>query len=538
MLLPFAVAGLALLISYLYNLLRYKRFKQYAHLPQMQPSLALGNLKAMGEMIRAGPPNGHPDLAFAAMNEALGRPPLMLADLRPFGPAMVVVRSHEVAEQISRASRQFPHSLPKMPEVFNHMIHVTGPTAILAANGEEWKQLRKRFNPGFAPQHLITFLPCILDKASSFLDHLDRFAQSNQSFSLVQLSGNLTFDIICGVVMDRDFGAQDSDRQNEFLRAYHELFQSYASEQVDLPWYLTPRTEWKRKRLANRIRATLRAIVREAYADQGIGTTKSRSILALSIADDARKMSSQAVDEACDQLNTFLFAGHDTTSVLLSWAFYELFRNPRAQKALCDELDEIFGPDSSPATVRDHLLSDGGQGLLHRMSYTSAVIKETLRLWPPAGTARMTKPGAGITVHTSGGEYRLEGVDVYNCATLIQRDPAVYGETADDFVPERWLPGSSAAREFPHSAWRAFERGPRSCVGQELALLEARVVLALVARRYAFAKVGRGEPSLDGSGRLRLDAKGRVVVASEMYPTRQVTPKPVDGMMMRVEVRS
>jgi cytochrome P450 len=126
------------------------------------------------------------------------------------------------------------------------------------------------------------------------------------------------------------------------------------------------------------------------------------------------------------------------------------------------------------------------------MTYTATAIKETLRLWPPAGTARMTKLGAGIRVQTSAGEYNLEGVNVYNCAIMIQRDPEVYGDTANGFVPERWLQNedvSEEAKQIPSSAWRPFERGPRNCIGQELANLEASIVVALVARRYDFVKV-------------------------------------------------
>lgn len=90
------------------------------------------------------------------------------------------------------------------------------------------------------------------------------------------------------------------------------------------------------------------------------------------------------------------------------------------------------------------------------------------------------------------GEYNLEGVNVYNCALMIQRDPAVYGDTANDFVPERWLRNENdahGAEPIPPSAWRPFERGPRNCIGQEMAFLEARVVVALTARRYDFVKV-------------------------------------------------
>lgn len=129
--------------------------------------------------------------------------------------------------------------------------------------------------------------------------------------------------------------------------------------------------------------------------------------------------------------------------------------------------------DSNPSTVCNKLLSNDGKVLLNSMKY--------------AGTARKTEPGAGLTVHTPTGEYPLEGVNVYNCAIMTQRDPEVYGDTANYFMPERWL--NETAEKIPASAWRAFERGPRKCIGQELANLEARIVVALVARRYEFSKV-------------------------------------------------
>lgn len=103
--------------------------------------------------------------------------------------------------------------------------------------------------------------------------------------------------------------------------------------------------------------------------------------------------------------------------------------------------------------MRDKLLLPGGEELLHCMPSSSAVTKETLRLWPPAGTARLTTPGTGVTVKTANGEeYPLEGVHVYNCAIMIQRDPEVYEDSADEFVPERWL--ECSGDRIPPGAWR------------------------------------------------------------------------------------
>lgn len=106
----------------------------------------------------------------------------------------------------------------------------------------------------------------------------------------------------------------------------------------------------------------------------------------------------KTIDVTCDQLSTFLFAGHDTTSTTLSWAFYELSRTSRALRAVCSELDELFGLDPSPASVHTRLTGPAGEKLAHRMTYTTAVIKKVLRLWPPGGTVRMTKPGDGLRV--------------------------------------------------------------------------------------------------------------------------------------------
>ncbi|KAI2621237.1 cytochrome P450 [Hypoxylon sp. NC1633] len=133
------------------------------------------------------------------------------------------------------------------------------------------------------------------------------------------------------------------------------------------------------------------------------------------------------------------------------------------------------------------------------MKFIDAVIKETLRLHPPASTVRMIDPATGFTVRApTGEEYNLDGVIMYSCQSIIQRDSTVFGNTADDWVPDRWL--GEAAKSIPVSAWRPFERGPRSCVGLELANLESRAIIAIVARKYDFIKTGLGESVLDKEG--------------------------------------
>ncbi|KAI0844617.1 cytochrome P450 [Daldinia vernicosa] len=181
------------------------------------------------------------------------------------------------------------------------------------------------------------------------------------------------------------------------------------------------------------------------------------------------------------------------------------------------------------------------------MKYIAAVIKETLRLHPPAATARTSAPGTGLTVRTPDGqEHCLDGVIIYNCESLIHRDPDVYGDSANTFVPERWIGEDDELskkysttlppNQIPNSAWRPFERGPRSCIGQEFANIELRVIIAVVARRYDFVKVGLGEIEIDETNLPVTANGGRLKVKPELYNTRQVTAKPVDGMRMKVKI--
>lgn len=347
--------------------------------------------------------------------------------------------------------------------------------------------------------------------------------------------------------MDEDFRAQSpQDQQSELVTLFRQLVLSYSQGTVTSSiWGRIERikSRYHRRNVTQRLEALLKDRIQRKFTEKTQSAEKagkkSRSILSLSL-QDIDQLTPKVLDQTCDQLKTFLFAGHDTTSILLQWSLYELSRTPRALNAIRTELDQIFGSDPSPGIVRDMLLSENGSELFRRMSYVSAVIKETLRLYPPSGSARYQPPGSGFTVTLPDGKpLCIDNVVVYNCDTMVQRDEGVYGETKDEFVPERWLGntdtsmetnadiaatgsemlnGNASAGKIPASAWRPFERGPRNCIGQEMANLEARVILACAVRRYDFTKVGLGTIKRDGiSGEPVLNSRGQYEVETELY---------------------
>lgn len=161
------------------------------------------------------------------------------------------------------------------------------------------------------------------------------------------------------------------------MRIFRELIETFNGEQIDLPRWCTPRLEWSRRRLATQVRGILTEIVQDKYAARSTTGASSRSILDMSL-KDIDGLSADTLNVTCDQLSSFLFAGHDTTGTTIAWVLYELFRTPHALRAVRAELDDLFGTEATQEAIVSRLLAPGGEELIYRMSYTSAVIKETL----------------------------------------------------------------------------------------------------------------------------------------------------------------
>ncbi|KAE9978939.1 hypothetical protein EG327_007200 [Venturia inaequalis] len=544
-----------LLVWLAYKFLNHYRTEQFKALPRMRPDLIWGHMKVVGEYVKAsekGRKGAHEDYAFKKICDDLGSPPLFVLDMRPLFYPMCIINSHQVMEQIAKPSKTFKYSVLKSPTM-KWLEPLMGPTSIMMAEGEDWKPIRKRFNPGFAPTHLVTLLPAILAQTERFTNRLDALAKSGEEFQLGELCTYLTFDIIGAVVLDEDFKAQTTD-QHPIVQEYLALTAAFeGAAPFNFPFGPTRN---KRQRLGKAVDKSIKTVVTQKFEQQlrarkeGQASHQGRSVIDLSL-QDTSILTPEILQETTDQVKSFIFAGHDTTSILLQWAFYTLSTHPQILQKLTFELDSVFGPSTLPSSVSAQFL-ERGEECLKQLPYTSAIIKETLRLFPPASTARLAPKGSGykITDPQTGDEMCLDGFMIYGNHYIIGRDKSVYGENADEFVPERWLgdtetstfpsPSSNLTEKseaIPPTAWRPFERGPRNCIGQELANIEARLILACSVRHYRFSKVGVGALKVDGMGRVVMGEKGVVETEGVMYNRRQVTAKPFDDMRMRVAVR-
>lgn len=189
-------------------------------------------------------------------------------------------------------------------------------------------------------------------------------------------------------------------------------------------------------------------------------------------------------------MQTFLVAGHETTSSLLTFVMYNLLKNPAAYLKAQREVDEVLGKGTMiPRHMKD-------------LKYLNAVLRETLRLYPTAPAfSRVARPGAGEVVSV-GGHALERNIPITVLLGRIHRDPTVYGEDADCFRPERML--DENFERLPQNAWKVhkapvlsrhghtltsiqpFGTGVRGCIGRAFAWQESLLVTALLLQRFDF----------------------------------------------------
>ena len=170
------------------------------------------------------------------------------------------------------------------------------------------------------------------------------------------------------------------------------------------------------------------------------------------------------------QIITFLIAGHETTSGLLSFATYYLLSNPDVLAKAYEEVDRVLGTDVSVKPTMKQV---------NALTYVQQVLKESLRLWPTA-PAFALRPYHDSVI---GGKYALKArSQVVVLLPALHRDPSVWGERAEIFDPDNFAPERERAR--PTNAYKPFGNGQRACIGRQFAMQEATLVIGMMLQRF------------------------------------------------------
>jgi cytochrome P450 len=230
---------------------------------------------------------------------------------------------------------------------------------------------------------------------------------------------------------------------------------------------------------------------------------------------------------AIPQLRIMFFVGHDSSAATICYIFYLLSQNPSAMEKVRAEHDELFGTDISAAPnlmrIQPHTLN--------KLPYTTAVIKEVLRLFPPASGFRLGRPGADIH-GDSGTRYPTDNTRIWVLHSVLHRNPR-YWKDPSAFIPERFLVGPEDPLYPVKGAYRPFEHGPRDCIGQALAMSVLKTSVVILARAFDVKPAYDEWDEMHGIPKLRTCR----FEGERAYQIGQAGAHPADGFPCRVEVR-
>ena len=357
---------------------------------------------------------------------------------------------------------------------------------LLTSEGEFWLRQRRLAQPAFHRARIASYAETMVRYTERMLANW----RGGEELDVHQEMMRLTLQIVAKTLFDADVESETREvgRALEVVMDLNSNFRRL----VMIPAWFPTRHNVKTHFAVKRLDKIIYRIIAERRASGRDAGDLLSMLLEARDEDGLRMTDRQLRDEAI----TLFLAGHETTAIALSWTWWLLAQHPAVEAKLHAELNSVLA--GRAPTVED----------LPRLPYLDRVLTESLRLYPPAwGMARLAIEDAEIA------GYRIpKGTGVSLSQWVVHRDPRWY-EDPEEFRPERWE--NDLMKRLPRFAYFPFGGGPRMCVGNNFALMEAALLLAAIAQRF----------------RLRL-VPGHPVV---LFPT--ITLRPRYGIRMTLEER-
>ena len=247
-----------------------------------------------------------------------------------------------------------------------------------------------------------------------------------------------------------------------------------------------------------RSRRRLNRVIQSIINDRRAHPVENNDLLETLLAAQDEQGQRMTDDQLRDEIMTLFMAGHETTANALCWTWYLLAMNPEADQRLHAEIDNVL--HGVPPSLAD----------LPRLPYTEMVVKESMRLYPPAwGIGRLALQDFELN------GYRIPaGTNVFLMQWITHRDERYYPEP-ERFIPERWQDDPIRRGKLPRFAYFPFGGGPRVCIGAAFAMMEVTLLLATIGQRFSFS----------------------LPPDSNVKPLFSITLRPKDGLTMRLHRR-
>ncbi|XP_025906201.1 cholesterol 24-hydroxylase [Nothoprocta perdicaria] len=389
--------------------------------------------------------------------------------LNAFHRVSVMILSPEGVKEILMSPQY-----QKDPRTYNNICNLFGErflgnSLVTERNYERWHKQRKIMDPAFSRTYLIGLMETFNEKAEELMEKLEEKAEGKKEFSMLTMMSRVTLDVIAKVAFGLELKTL-SDDQTPFPNAVTTIMKAMTETRIPFVKYMPGK-----QKLIKEIQASvrlLRRVGRECIKQRREavenGKEATMDILTQILKGDALK-EMRDDENMLDNFVAFFVAGHETTANQLSFTVMAVAQHPEILERLQAEVDEVIG-------AKRHIDYED----LCKLKYLSQVLKESLRLYPPIpGTLRWTETETVVD------GIKIPANTTLNFSTYVMGRMEKFFKDPLTFNPERF----SKDAPKPYYSYFPFSLGPRSCIGQAFAQMEAKVVMAKLLQRFEFQLV-------------------------------------------------
>ena len=330
---------------------------------------------------------------------------------------------------------------------------------LVTSEGEFWRRQRRLAQPAFHRQRISSYGAVMVDYAQRAISRW----KVGEPLDISKEMTRLTLEIVVKTL----FNADVSNHAEQVGAALAEVVKPFAS-QATLKWIADNRLPTPGHRRYFNAVARIDEIVFRIISERRASKSDEGDLLSMLLQAQDEDGSQMTDAQLRDEVMTLFLAGHETTALALSWSWYLLATHPEAEVKFQAEIDDVL--HGRMPTVED----------LQKLTYTEMIVRETLRLYPPAYAV-----GREAIEDTELGGYRVpKGTQLFAFQWVTQRD-ARFFDNPDEFEPERWTP--ERTESLPKYAYFPFGGGPRQCIGTYFAMMEIVLLLATIGQRLRFS---------------------------------------------------
>jgi cytochrome P450 len=336
---------------------------------------------------------------------------------------------------------------------------------LLLNEGQSWLRQRRLIQPAFSRPRVEGYAPAMAECTEELLSDW----RSGQTLDIAQAMMQLTMSIAGRTLLGVDVGGRFKEVADCLDNVMYDFLARFGAA-IPLPFWIPTLRNLRLKATIRRLDAILQNLIDERRAAGAKGDDFLSMLLRARDEEDGTGISDRQIR---DEVMTMFLAGHETTANALAWTWYLLGMHPLVQAKVRAEVRDTLG--DRPPGVPD----------IPRLVYCEQVIREAMRLYPPAYVIGR-RPIDDITI---GGHFIPQGTNVLMSQWVVHRDPRWFDRPLE-FQPDRWTAEFLAG--LPKYAYFPFGGGPRVCIGNSFAMFEATLVLALIAQRFSVELVQPG----------------------------------------------